>query len=107
VVNAETGKIITTLPTGEKTDGAAFDPGLKCAYASNGEGTLTIVKEENKDSFKILGNLQTQKGAKTITVNKKTHHVYLPTAGFGVANDGEKPKVVPGSFIILDIEPED
>jgi len=106
VIDAETGKVITNLPTGEKTDGAAFDPELKMAYSSNGEGTLTIVKEVDKDSFKVMDNLQTQKGAKTITVNKKTHHVYLPTASFDTPKAGEKPKVVPGTFIILDIVPQ-
>jgi YVTN family beta-propeller protein len=106
VVDEETGKVITTLPIGEKTDGAAFDPELKCAYSSNGDGTLTVVKELDKDSFEVLENVQTQKGAKTITVNKKTHHIYLPTASFETQSGVEKPKVVPGTFIILDIMPQ-
>ena len=102
----KTGKVITTLPIGAKTDGAAFDPELKCVYSSNGEGTLTIVKEENKDSFKILENFQTQIGAKTIAVNKKTHHIYLPTANFETKPGEEKPKAVPDSFVILDVVPQ-
>jgi YVTN family beta-propeller protein len=106
IVDAGNGKIISTVPIGEKVDGAAFDPELKCVYTSNGDGTLTVVKEENKDSFKVLENLPTQKGAKTITVNKKTHHIYLPTANFEAKDPGEKPKVIPGTFVILDIEPE-
>ena len=105
VVDAETGKVITTLPTGEKTDGAAFDFGLKCAYCSNGEGTMTVVKESNKDSFTILENFKTQQGAKTITVNKKTHHIYLPTATFESTPGTEKQKLVPGTFVILDVMP--
>jgi YVTN family beta-propeller protein len=106
IVDAGNGKIISTVPIGEKVDGAAFDPELKCVYTSNGDGTLTVVKEENKDSFKVLENVPTQKGAKTITVNKKTHHIYLPTANFEAKDPGEKPKVIPGTFVILDIEPE-
>ena len=106
VVDAETGKIITTLPTGEKTDGAAFDPSLKYAYSSNGAGTVTVVKEENKDTFAVLENIATQKGAKTIAVNKKTHHIYLPTAEFETTPGVEKPKLLPGTFVVLDISPQ-
>jgi hypothetical protein len=103
VVDAETGKVITTLPTGEKTDGAAFDPSLKCAYSSNGAGTVTVVKEVNKDSFAVLENIVTQKGAKTIAINKKTHHIYLPTAEYDKTPGVEKPKLIPGTFEVLDI----
>jgi DNA-binding beta-propeller fold protein YncE len=111
ILDAETGKIISNLPIGERVDGAAFDPDLKYAYSSNGDGTLTIVKEENKDSFKILTNIQTQKGARTIAVNKITHHIYLPTAEFEQVPKSEsgtqkgRPKILPNSFIVLDIEP--
>ena len=111
VVNAETGKIISTLPIGDRVDGAAFDPGLKYAYSSNGDGTLTIVKEENKDSFSIVTNLPTQKGARTIAINKITHHIYLPTAEFEqvpkseAGNQKGRPKILPNSFIVLDITP--
>jgi YVTN family beta-propeller protein len=103
VVDAETGKVLNTLPIGSKADGASYDPDSKCAYSSNGEGTLTVVQEVNKDSFKVLENVPTQKGAKTIVVNKRTHHIYLPTASFETQQAGEKPKVVPGTFVILDI----
>jgi YVTN family beta-propeller protein len=106
IVDAETGKILTSLPIGEKADGAAFDPELKIAYSSNGEGTLTIVKEMHKGSFEVLKNFPTQKGAKTITINKKNHHVYLPTASLEAQPGTGKPKVAPGTFIILDIVPE-
>jgi YVTN family beta-propeller protein len=106
VVDAETGKVITTLPTGENTDGAAFDPSLKCAYSSNGAGTLTVVKEVKKDTYAVFENIPTQKGAKTIAVNRKTHHIYLPTAEFEVAPGVEKPKVLPGTFVVIDIMPE-
>jgi len=106
VVDAETGKVITTLPTGDKTDGAAFDPSLKCAYSSNGEGTVTVVKELNKDSFAVMENIATQKGAKTIAMNKNTHHIYVPTAAFDTTPGVEKPKMLPGTFVVLDIEPQ-
>jgi len=105
IVDAETGKVITTLPTGEKTDGAAFDPSLKCAYSSNGAGTVTVVKEVDKDTYAVVENILTQKGAKTIAINRKTHHIYLPTAEFETAPGVEKPKVLSGTFIVLDVMP--
>ena len=106
IVDAETGKVITTLPTGDKTDGAAFDPSLKCAYSSNGEGTVTVVKELNKDSFAVIENIATQKGAKTIAINRKTHHIFLPAADFETTPGVEKPKMLPGTFVVLDIKPQ-
>lgn len=105
ILDSDNGKIITTLPIADKVDGAAFDPEYKYFYASGGLGTLTIVKEENKDSFKVLENFATQRGAKTNALNKKTHHIYFPGAEYETAQNGEKPKVKPGTFVILEIEP--
>jgi YVTN family beta-propeller protein len=110
VVDAESGKVITTLPIGERVDGAAFDPTLKRAYSSNGDGTMTVVQEENANSFKVLENAATQKSARTISVDKKTHHIYLPSADFGDTpektkeNPHPRPSVKPNSFVILDVE---
>ena len=106
VIDADNGKVITTLPTGENTDGAAFDPFLKCAYSSNGAGTVTIVREVNKNSYAILENFPTQKGAKTIAINRKTHHLYLSVANFETSPGIEKPKVLTGTFVVLDIAPD-
>jgi YVTN family beta-propeller protein len=106
IVDAETGKVISSLPIGERVDGAAFDPQLKCAYSSNGEGTITVVKEENKDSFNVIENIPTQKGARTIAVNRSTHHIYTPTADFGAIPEGKRwPEIIPNSFEVLDIVP--
>jgi len=103
VVDARTGKIIAKLPTGSGTDGVAFDPALKCAYSSNGEGTMTVVKETPDGKYSVLENVPTQKGARTIAVNKLTHHIYLPTANFEAAAAGQRGKAIPGSFTILEI----
>jgi YVTN family beta-propeller protein len=111
VLDAETGKVITTLPTGGRVDGAGFDPGLMRAYSSCGEGLLTVVQEESPNSFKVLANVPTQAGARTISVSEKTHRIYLPTAEFGPApektadNPRPRPKVKPGTFTVLVIEP--
>jgi YVTN family beta-propeller protein len=106
VTDAETGKIITTLPIGDRCDGVAFDPEKKRAYASNGEGSMTVVQEENSNSFKVLETVNTQPGAKTIAINKTTHHLYLTTAEYETppTASNRRPPVKPNSFVILDIE---
>lgn len=99
VVDALSGKIIAELPTGTRTDGAAFDPETKCAFSANGDGTLTVVKEEVGDKYSVLENVITQSGARTIALNKMTHHLYLPTATYTET----KGKLAPGSFVVLEI----
>jgi len=111
ILDAKTGKVITTVPTGGRVDGAAFDSGLKRAYSSCGEGVLTVVQEENANSFKVLGNIPTQAGARTMSVSAKTHRIYLPTSEFGPTPektaDNQRPRstVNPGTFTVLVVEP--
>jgi YVTN family beta-propeller protein len=106
VSDAGTGKIIATLPIGDRCDGVAFDAGNRRAYSSNGEGTITVVQEVNKDSYKVLETITTQRGARTIAIDKTSHHLYLPTAEYESAPSGNnaRPAIKPGSFVILDIE---
>lgn len=106
VVDAISGKVLSTLPIGSDPDGAGFDPSLKCAYSSNGDETMTVVKEDRNDQFSVQENVPTHKGARTITVNKITHHIFLPSADFETAADGQKEKLIPGTFVILEIAPE-
>ncbi|MEI6679287.1 MAG: hypothetical protein WCL21_11810 [Mariniphaga sp.] len=106
ITDSQTGKVITTLPIGDRCDGVTFDPAKKIAYSSNGEGSITVVQEINANTFKVLETIQTMPGAKTIAVDKTSHHLYLPTAEFGVAAQGERrPPIKPNTFMILDIEP--
>jgi YVTN family beta-propeller protein len=110
VMDASNGKVIATLPIGDRVDGVVYDPGLKRAYSANGDGTMTVVAEEGK-SYKVLETVTTQKGARTIAVDTKTHHLYLPTASFGEtpAPTADKPHPRPtvksDSFEVLDIAP--
>ena len=112
VLDAETGKVITTVPTGGRVDGAGFDPKLKRAYSSCGEGVLTVVQEENPNTFKVLATVPTQAGARTISVSAETHRIYLPTAEFGPTpekttdNPRPRPTVKPGTFTVLVVEPD-
>jgi hypothetical protein len=108
IADALDGHIVTHLPIGKGVDGVAFDPVLKRVFSSNGDGTLTIISEEGKDSFKVIDNFITEKGARTIALSKK-HHIYLPTAKYGETpqpvkgNPQPRPAIIPGTFMVLDI----
>jgi len=109
ILDALSGKIITTVPIGERVDAAGFDDGLKRAYSSNGEGTLTVVQESDPNNFTVLENVTTQKGARTMAIDQSTHSIYLPTAEFGEPpqptqeNPHPRPTIKPGSFVILEV----
>ena len=111
VVDAIDGHIVTTLPIGNGCDGVKFDPGMKRAYSSNGEGTMTVVQEINKDSFKVLENFPTMSGARTLAVDTKSHHIYMPSAEYNPApaatTENPRPRrtMKPDSFVVLDIAP--
>jgi YVTN family beta-propeller protein len=106
VTDAVTGKVITTLPIGDGCDGVAFDTELKRVYASNGEGNITVVQEENESSFKVLETIKTQKGTRTICTNSKTHQVFTPTAEFQTKEDSKsKASAKPGTFVVIEIVP--
>jgi YVTN family beta-propeller protein len=110
VLDALSGKVITTLPIGDGCDGAAFDPAMKRAYSSNGEGTMTVVQEINPDQYKVLENVPTLPGARTITIDRKTHHIFMSTAEYEAAspsagNTNRRPAVKPGTFMVLDVAP--
>ncbi|TMB49875.1 MAG: YncE family protein, partial [Deltaproteobacteria bacterium] len=81
VLDADNGKIIATLPIGAGVDANGFDPGTQFALSSNGgDGTLTVVHEESPEQFTVVENIQTQKGARTMALDEKTHDIYLVTA---------------------------
>lgn len=105
VLNATNGAIVSKIPIGDGCDGVAFDPKTKEIFTSNGEGTLTVIHEDDADHFTVLENLVTKRGARTITLDKQTHHIYLPTAEFEAAEPNQKgrPKMKPGTFQVLEI----
>ena len=113
VLNADNGKVVTTLPIGSGTDAAAFDPETGFAFSSNGEGTLTVVHEDSPDKYTVVENVATQRGARTMTLDLKTHRVFSVTAEFGPspAPTAERPRprppMVPGSFTLLVLEKYD
>lgn len=103
VTDALNGKIIATAPIGAGCDGVAFDPESKRIFSSNGEGTMTVIQQVNPDEYKVVQTLETKPGARTITVDKTTHHLYLSCAEYEPGT-GRRP-AKPGTFNVLDIEP--
>jgi hypothetical protein len=108
ILNAADGKVITTLPIGSGTDGAVFNPSSMEAFSSQGDGTLTIVKENSPTSFAVEQTVQTKPSAKTLTLDSKTGHILLIAADFGPPPNpppaGGRPgrgPLVPDSFSIL------
>ncbi len=103
VMDATNGKVVTKVPIGPGCDGDAFDPATKRIYTSNGEsGTMTVIKEADKDKFEVVENVPTKSGARTICIDTKSHTLYLPTADFGAPVAGaRRPPMVPGTFKVL------
>ena len=106
VMNADDGQIIATPAIGKGPDAAAFDPITHLAYSSNGEdGTLTVIHETDDDKFEVAGTIKTAPGARTMTLDPKTHHIILFTAKMvppkpGEPENGRRP-YVPGTFEAL------
>ncbi|HEV7783976.1 MAG TPA: YncE family protein, partial [Thermoanaerobaculia bacterium] len=92
---------------GDGVDANAFDPGTKLGFSSNGDGTLTVIKEETPDHFTVAENVPTRRGARTMALDDKTHKLYLPTAQFGpppaatAEQPHPRPSILPDSFVIL------
>lgn len=113
VFDPDAGKVLATLPIGGRgNDAVRFDPSLNLAFASEGEGDITIVHEDSPDKFTVLGNVRTDTGARTMECDTSTHTLYSVTAKFGPppATDPNQPPargrfrrgpMIPGSFKLL------
>ena len=108
VMDATTGKIIDSLPIGDGCDGVAFDPESKLIFTANGVGTMTVIKEISANQYKVIDNITTKRGARTISLDQQTHTVYLPSGDYeplpANAPEGTRPKIVAGSFQVLVIK---
>lgn len=106
ITNADSGKVLTTVPIGQGVDANGFDPGAELAFSSNGDGTLTVVHEDSPDKFTVAQNAETQRGARTMALNPNNHEVYLVTAEFDEQPPAEgqtRPRrtMKPGTFTLL------
>jgi DNA-binding beta-propeller fold protein YncE len=111
ILSAKDGKILANLPLAGGSDGAVFNPKTMEAFSTHGNGTMTIVKETGPTSFEVEQNLQTMNGARTVTLDSKTGHLFTMSQERGPApatpppGEGRRPQgaPVPGSFTILKI----
>ena len=107
ILDSETGKIVSEVIIGAGPDAAEFDANLGIALSSNGEGTLTLVTENDPEHFSLLQNVATQKGARTLAYDSDNHRAYLVTASFSAPPPATKeepkprPAIVPNSFVVL------
>ncbi len=104
-------KVITTVPIGRGVDGAGYDPVKRDVYASNVDGTLTVIHQDSPDSYHVVESVQTAQGARNMGLDPASHRIYVVAAKFGpipdstAANPRRRPPVIPGSFFVLVVEP--
>jgi DNA-binding beta-propeller fold protein YncE len=111
VVDADTGANLATLPIGSSSDGAAFDPIRKLIFSSNGEGTLSVIRERDAQTFVPGDTIKTIHGARTMAINPETGRLFLVAADVGKVDpaaapwDGPHVTYVPGSLKLLYFDP--
>jgi len=105
VMDAESGKVITTLPIGDHVDAVAFDADSKLIFASNGDGTVSVIRQKSPDEYESVGDIQTQKSAKTMAFDPKTKRLFLSAAEMeaapAAAGQRARMRPKPGSFTVL------
>jgi DNA-binding beta-propeller fold protein YncE len=101
ISDPDRGVVVATVPIGAGPDGVVFDPGPGYAISSNGDGTMTIVAQSG-GKYEVVENVATERGARTIALDEKTHRVYTPTATAGQApTGGGRAPFLPDSFKVL------
>jgi hypothetical protein len=112
MMNADTGAVLDSIPIGLGNDGVVFNPATREVFASQGDGTLAVVKENSAISFALEQTLPTQSGAKTLALDSKTGHVFLIAADYGPVPADAAPlsngriargPMLPDSFTILEV----
>lgn len=105
------GKVIATIPIGTGTDGAAFDPSTGDAFASNADGTITVIHEDSPDAYHVAQTIITEPGSRNMGLDTVTHRAFVVGAKFGPAptqatpdNPRRGPPMVPGSFEVMVVE---
>jgi DNA-binding beta-propeller fold protein YncE len=100
VADADSGKIITTVPIGEHVDATAYDPATKLIFNAN-RASVTIVQQDSPDQYSVVQTLETLPRANTLALDTKTKKIYLSTAQFEQKEGEKRPTMVPGSFVVL------
>ena len=105
----QSGKVVATLPIGDGVDGVAIDPASADAFASNADGTLTVIHQDGHDAYHLVENVQTAQGARNMGLDPTTHRIFIVSAKFGpppagAAGNRGRGAVLPGSFTMMVIE---
>jgi YVTN family beta-propeller protein len=107
MLDTESGKVVGSVPIRSGVDGCAFDDATQLAFASCGDGSTTIAREEAPDKLTVLQTLKTERGARTMALDPETHRIYLPTAQFqpppspSPSSSPGRPSVVPNTLKLL------
>ena len=110
IVDMRSGKVVASPTVGAGVDAAGFDPATQLAFTSNGEGTITVIHEDTPDKYTVVETVPTQRGARTMAVNPKTHRLYTVTAEFGPTpaptadRPRPRPPMIPGTFVVLELD---
>lgn len=111
ISDAVAGRLLTTVPIGQGVDACRFDPATALAFASTGDGGLTVIHEDAPDHYSVVGTVATKRGARTMELDLRTHRVYTASADFGPTpaptadRPRPRPPVLPGTFALLEIDP--
>ena len=102
----QAGKIVTTVPIGQGVDGAGYDAASGDAFASNADGTLTVIHQDTPDTYHVAQTVETPQRSRNMGLDPANHRVYLVSAKFGEAPAGGRgrPPVLPGTFSLMVIE---
>jgi len=106
VSDYQTGKVVATVPIGAGTDGAGYDAAAGNAFASNGDGTLTVIHQDSSDQYHVIETIQTPQGSRNMGLDPANHRVFVASAKFGPAPAGARGRgpVLPESFALMVIE---
>ena len=105
VSDYQAGKVVATVSIGAGVDGAGFDASSGDAFASNADGTLTVIHRDSPDQYHVLGTLQTPQGSRNMGLDPSNHRLFVASAKFGpVPAGGRRGPVLPGSFALMVIE---
>jgi DNA-binding beta-propeller fold protein YncE len=105
VSDYQAGKVVTTLPIGAGVDGAGYDPASQDAFASNADGTLTVIHQDTPDTYHVAQTIETPQGSRNMGLDPTTHRIFLASAKFGTPPSGRgRAPVVPGTFAVLVVE---
>jgi DNA-binding beta-propeller fold protein YncE len=110
VSDPESQKVVATVPIGRGPDACKFDPGTQTVFSSNGEGTITVIREESPTAFVVVENAKTEPRARTMEVDTQTHALFTVTAQFGetpkptAEHPRPRPAMVPNTFVLLELQ---